>query len=219
MPKRNPFASTAEDYERDEIIYPGRMSDYLAYLNDEEKAFYKDVITMYDDLSKKKTAGEVALGIIEARRVDERRSPEQEIDTTRRFIEGDSYFSPRGGFGYLGNRTADVIYGKKTPGDRMPQNMIEGQRLAEAFGPDFLSDDDFMRVSIAQMVEQKARPEKGMIEDIVDAGSKFIRDQDFGGFDDARSPTGIRFEPTPPVFRETEMIKGTHQNFKKKKKK
>ncbi len=219
MAKPNPFASTGEDYEREEIIYPGRMSDYLRFLNDEEKAFFNDVITMYDNPSKSKAAGEVALGIIEARRVAERRSPMQEVDKTRRMIESGRYFGLRDNFGIAGNAVADSIYGKYTKDDRMPQNMLEGQRLAEAFGPDFLSDDDFMRVSIAQMVEEKAKPKKSIREDIVDAGEKFIRDNDFGGFDDARSPTGIRFEPTPPVFRETEKIKGTHQNFKKKKKK
>ncbi len=217
MAKPNPYASTYEDYEREEIIYPGRMSDYLRFLNDEEKAFFNDAITMYDNPSKRKAAGEVALGIIEARRVAERRSPMQEVDKTRRMIES-GRFGLREGYGAIGNAAADSIYGKKTPDDRMPQNMLEGQRFAEAF-PNFLSDDDFMRVSIAQMVEEKAKPKQGMIEDIKDAGSKFIRDNDFGGFDDARSPTGIRFEPTPPVFRETEKIKGTHQNFKKKKKK
>ncbi len=163
------------------------------------RSFFKEVLSMYDNPSKAQAAGEVALGIIEARRVRDLRTPRQEPDKFRRWAE-----SGRWGlrdFGAVGNRAADSIYGKKSPGDRMPQNMLEGQRFAEVF-PDALSDDDFMRVSIAQIVEKNLKPKKDITEEVydevIDYGSKLIRDWDLGGMDDVRSPQGVRSKQTPP---------------------
>lgn len=190
MPKRTPgpFETTPKNYQDKEVIRPGYMSEYYEFLNDDEAAFLEKVMQMYDDPRKAKAAGEVALGIIEARRVEERRTPKRDLDTTRRSVE-----SAAEGFGAVGKAISESIYGKRSPGDRMPQNMIEGQRLAETF-PEAMSDDDFMRISIAKIVEADAKPPTSIKEDVF----KYIRDNDPGGFDKARSPYGIRFKPTPP---------------------
>jgi len=193
MAKRTPgpFETTPKDYLDKEVIRPGYMSEYYEFLNDDEAAFLKKVMQMYDDPRKAKAAGEVALGIIEARRVEERRTPKRELQSFRRKTE-DLLAD-----GILPKYISESIYGKRAPGDRMPQNMIEGQRLAETF-PEAMSDDDFMRISIAKIVEADARPPASMMQDAKDYMYKYVRDNDPGGLDKARSPQGIRFKPTPP---------------------
>lgn len=195
MPKRipGPFETTPEHYQDKEVIRPGFMSEYYEFLNDDEVAFLKKVMQMYDDPRKAQAAGEVALGIIEARRVEEGRTPKRELQSFRRGAED---ILP-GYFGEVGRSISKSIYGKKSPGDRMPQNMIEGQRLAETF-PEAMADDDFMRISIAKIVEDNARPPTSMLQDAKDYVYKYIRDNDPAGLDDTRSPYGVRFEPTPP---------------------
>jgi hypothetical protein len=187
MAKRTagPFETTPEHYEDTEVIRPGLMAEYYQFLDDEEKAFYRDVVTMYDDPFKRKAAGEVAIGIIEARRINEGRSPRRTMDIGTRVAEGFS------GQGMSSNRR------RIQTGDRLPQNSIEGQRLAETF-PEALEDNDFMRLSIARIVEEGMRPERSIPQQVEDSYFKYIRDNDPGGFDQARSPMGRRFEPTPP---------------------
>jgi len=194
MPKRTPgpWEITPEHYRAKEVIRPGIMSEYYEFLNDDEAAFLEKVMQMYDDPRKAQAAGEVALGIIEARRVEELRTPKRDLDTTRRFVE-----SGAEKFGAVGKAISESIYGKRTPGDRMPQNMIEGQRLAETF-PEAMSDDDFMRISIARIVEANDRPPTSMMQDAKDYVYKYIRDNDPLDLDNTRSPYGVRFKPTPP---------------------
>ncbi len=192
MPKRTPgpFETTMEHYYDKEEIRPGMMADYIRYLNDDEKRFFKSVVEMYEDPAKSKMAADTALGIIEARRINEQRTPEREIKSFRRGAED----LLTEGFGAVGKSVAESIYGKRSPGDRMPLAMIEGQKLAQNLGQEAMYDDDFMKLSIAQIIEESGRPEPS----IGDKAFKMIRDADLFGLDDTRSPYGVFSEPTPP---------------------
>ena len=153
MPRKpGAFETTEENYIAMEPVYPGFLSDYYQYLNDEEKRFFKEASKMFEDVNKRKSAQDLAIGIIEQRRIEEGRSPERYENRVMRFNN-------------LG-----------TQGDRFTQTMIEGQNLARDMG-EAMFDDDFIKLTIAQLLEQQLNP---------NAGGKFF------------VPKGLR--PPPVVF-------------------
>ena len=137
MPRKSgAFETTEENYIAMEPVYPGFLADYYQHLNDEEKRFFKEASKMFEDVNKRKSAQDLAIGIIEQRRVEEGRTPER---YENKFMQ----FSGRG-----------------TQGDRFTQTMIEGQNLARDMG-EAMFDDDFMKLGIAQLLEQQLNPNAG----------------------------------------------------------
>jgi hypothetical protein len=143
MPRKpGPWETTEENYIAMEPIYPGFLADYYQHLNDEEKRFFSEASKMFEDVNKRKSAQDLAIGIIEQRRVAEGRAPE-------RYENKFARFSGRG-----------LNAAKGTQGDRFTQTMFEGQNLARNMG-EAMFDDDFMKLTIAQLLEQQLNPNAG----------------------------------------------------------